>query len=191
MILGPKGSPYEGGCYHGKVRAPTLSPPPGRCVALSAAMARWLRQINFPADYPFKPPGIRMLTPNGRFKVNTKLCLSMSDFHPETWNPLWAVSSVLTGLYTFWSAAPNNQLPSLRLSSFLFSPLRDSLLPAIPSLGASPPLPRARSSSPQARGGRYSRLDHRHSGPEAAVCDPVLGVQQARRRLRGAFPRSG
>ena len=26
----------------------------------------------------------------------------MSDFHPETWNPLWSVSSVITGLYTFW-----------------------------------------------------------------------------------------
>ena len=23
MILGPKGSPYEGGCYHGKVRGDT------------------------------------------------------------------------------------------------------------------------------------------------------------------------
>ena len=26
----------------------------------------------------------------------------MSDFHPESWNPLWSVSSVITGLYTFW-----------------------------------------------------------------------------------------
>jgi ubiquitin-protein ligase len=59
MIQGPKGSPYEGGCYHGKLR--------------------------FPPEYPFKPPAIYMLTPNGRFKPNTKLCLSMSDFHPETW----------------------------------------------------------------------------------------------------------
>jgi hypothetical protein len=21
----------------------------------------------------------------------------MSDFHPETWNPMWSVSSILTG----------------------------------------------------------------------------------------------
>ena len=76
MITGPKGSPYEGGMYHGKLK--------------------------FPAEYPFKPPAIYMLTPNGRFKPNTRLCLSMSDFHPETWNPLWSVSSVITGLYTFW-----------------------------------------------------------------------------------------
>lgn len=42
-----------------------------------------------------------MCTPQGRFKCNQKLCLSMSDFHPETWNPLWSVSAVLTGLLSF------------------------------------------------------------------------------------------
>ena len=47
MIRGPKGSPFEGGMYHGKLR--------------------------FPSEYPFKPPAIYMITPNGRFKPNTKL----------------------------------------------------------------------------------------------------------------------
>eukprot|EP01121_Diplochlamys_sp_Union-15-3_P007117 TRINITY_DN1784_c0_g1_i1.p1 TRINITY_DN1784_c0_g1~~TRINITY_DN1784_c0_g1_i1.p1 ORF type:complete len:177 (+),score=20.47 TRINITY_DN1784_c0_g1_i1:313-843(+) len=42
-----------------------------------------------------------MITPNGRFQQNTRLCLSMSDFHPETWNPMWTVSSILTGLLSF------------------------------------------------------------------------------------------
>ncbi len=42
-----------------------------------------------------------MITPNGRFKTNTRLCLSMSDFHPETWNPMWSVSSILSGLLSF------------------------------------------------------------------------------------------
>jgi ubiquitin-protein ligase len=59
---GAKGSPYEGGYYHGKLK--------------------------FPPEYPLKPPSILMLTPSGRFKPNTRLCLSMSDFHPETWNPM-------------------------------------------------------------------------------------------------------
>ena len=74
-IIGAKNSPYEGGFYHGIVK--------------------------FPTDYPFKPPAIQMLTPNGRFKTQTRLCLSMSDFHPETWNPLWSVSTILMGLYSF------------------------------------------------------------------------------------------
>lgn len=39
-----------------------------------------------------------MYTPNGRFKPNKRLCLSISDFHPDTWNPAWSVSTILTGL---------------------------------------------------------------------------------------------
>ncbi|KAF9689845.1 hypothetical protein SADUNF_Sadunf01G0134800 [Salix dunnii] len=42
-----------------------------------------------------------MITPNGRFMTQKKICLSMSDFHPESWNPMWSVSSILTGLLSF------------------------------------------------------------------------------------------
>ncbi len=66
---------YLGGYYHGK--------------------------LIFPRDYPFKPPRIMMITPNGRFKTNTRLCLSISDFHPDTWNPAWSVATILTGLLSF------------------------------------------------------------------------------------------
>eukprot|EP01031_Cornospumella_fuschlensis_P036376 gene36376-44126_t len=75
VLEGPKGSAYEGGFYHGVV--------------------------TFPKDYPYKPPSLQMFTPNGRFKPHTRLCLSMSDFHPETWNPLWSVGTVLLGLFSF------------------------------------------------------------------------------------------
>ncbi|KXJ07560.1 ubiquitin-conjugating enzyme E2 J2 [Exaiptasia diaphana] len=75
VVRGPENTPYEGGFYHGK--------------------------LVFPKDFPFKPPRIFMITPNGRFKVNTRLCLSISDFHPDTWNPAWSVSTILTGLLSF------------------------------------------------------------------------------------------
>ena len=75
LFYGPAESPYAGGCYHGA--------------------------LTFPKEYPYKPPGIRMITPSGRFKPNAKICLSMSDFHPETWNPMWSVSTVLHGLLAF------------------------------------------------------------------------------------------
>ena len=42
-----------------------------------------------------------MLTPNGRFQCNARLCLSISDFHPESWRPSWTVSAVLVGLASF------------------------------------------------------------------------------------------
>jgi len=75
IIRGPESTPYEGGEYHGK--------------------------LVFPADYPFKPPSIRIITPSGRFQTDTRLCLTMSDFHPSSWNPAWSVSTILNGLLSF------------------------------------------------------------------------------------------
>eukprot|EP00444_Apocalathium_aciculiferum_P015190 CAMPEP_0183471640 /NCGR_PEP_ID=MMETSP0370-20130417/158193_1 /TAXON_ID=268820 /ORGANISM="Peridinium aciculiferum, Strain PAER-2" /LENGTH=113 /DNA_ID=CAMNT_0025664227 /DNA_START=174 /DNA_END=511 /DNA_ORIENTATION=+ len=42
-----------------------------------------------------------MVTPNGRFQTNTRLCLSMSDYHPESWQPAWSLATVLKGLLSF------------------------------------------------------------------------------------------
>lgn len=75
VVTGPPGSPYQGGMYWGK--------------------------LVFPTEFPFKPPAIYMMTPNGRFKTNTRLCLSISDYHPDTWNPAWSVATILTGLLSF------------------------------------------------------------------------------------------
>jgi ubiquitin-conjugating enzyme E2 J2 len=58
-------------------------------------------KLVFPREYPLKPPAIYMLTPSGRFETNTRLCLSMSDFHPESWNPSWRIESILIGLVSF------------------------------------------------------------------------------------------
>ncbi|KAG2319794.1 hypothetical protein Bca52824_013007 [Brassica carinata] len=75
VLEGSDGTPFAGGYYYGKIK--------------------------FPPEYPYKPPGITMTTPNGRFVTQKKICLSMSDFHPESWNPMWSVSSILTGLLSF------------------------------------------------------------------------------------------
>jgi len=75
VVRGPDESLYKGGLYQGK--------------------------LVFPSEFPFKPPSIFMTTPNGRFKTDTRLCLSISDYHPDTWNPAWSVSTILTGLLSF------------------------------------------------------------------------------------------
>jgi len=75
----------------------------------------YLGKIEFPEDYPMKPPAIKMITPNGRFKTDTKLCLSISSYHPETWNPSWSVGSVLIGLYSFMNT-DNSTLGSIENS---------------------------------------------------------------------------
>ena len=54
VVRGPEDSLYKSGVYHGK--------------------------LVFPSEFPFKPPSIYMITPNGRFKTDTRLCLSISDY---------------------------------------------------------------------------------------------------------------
>ncbi|KAF5762943.1 putative ubiquitin-conjugating enzyme E2, ubiquitin-conjugating enzyme/RWD [Helianthus annuus] len=48
---------FEGGIYHGR--------------------------IQLPSEYPFKPPSFMLLTPNGRYETQTKICLSISNHHPD------------------------------------------------------------------------------------------------------------
>lgn len=71
-------TPYEGGVYHGVLK--------------------------FPSNYPMKPPTVIMRTPSGRFQPDQKICFSMSDFHPELWNPMWSTRSILTGLVSFMNS---------------------------------------------------------------------------------------
>ncbi|CAF2496778.1 unnamed protein product [Rotaria sp. Silwood2] len=75
VVRGPNDTPYHGGIYQGK--------------------------IIFPFEYPFKPPSIYMLTPNGRFQTNKSLCLTITSYHPDSWNPSWSISSILNGFLSF------------------------------------------------------------------------------------------
>lgn len=78
IITGPENTPYHDGQYWGT--------------------------LVFPANYPFAPPAIRMYTPSGRFQPSTRLCLSISDFHPKSFNPAWSVSTILIGLLSFMTS---------------------------------------------------------------------------------------
>ncbi|KAK7755110.1 Ubiquitin-conjugating enzyme E2 6 [Diatrype stigma] len=78
IITGPEETPYHGGQYWGT--------------------------LIFPPNYPFAPPAIRMHTPSGRFQPSTRLCLSISDFHPRSFNPAWEVSTILIGLLSFMTS---------------------------------------------------------------------------------------
>jgi ubiquitin-conjugating enzyme E2 J1 len=102
-IRGPEGTAFEGGIYHGR--------------------------ILLPAEYPMKPPNIVFLTvsvflsdffalhstiivtspslfsfpfqKNGRFDVGVKICLSISAYHEETWQPAWGVRTMLEAIISF------------------------------------------------------------------------------------------
>ena len=57
--------------------------------------------LTLPIEYPYKAPRIIIKTPNGRFKPDTRLCFSMSDYHQETWNPNWNIRTIMIGFYSF------------------------------------------------------------------------------------------
>ncbi|KAF2425324.1 ubiquitin-conjugating enzyme E2 J2 [Tothia fuscella] len=78
VLTGPPETPYEGGQYWGA--------------------------LTFPSNYPYAPPAIRMHTPSGRFQPSTRLCLSISDFHPKSFNPAWGVSTILNGVLSFMTS---------------------------------------------------------------------------------------
>ncbi|XP_014787367.1 mucin-5AC [Octopus bimaculoides] len=74
-IRGPIDTDFDGGIFHGR--------------------------IVLPPDYPMKPPSIIILTPNGRFEVNKKICLSISGHHPESWQPSWSIRTALLAIIGF------------------------------------------------------------------------------------------
>lgn len=71
-LAGPDQSVYEGGLYHGR--------------------------LQFPSNYPFAPPNLMFTTPSGRFETNKKICLSVTGFHPEHWQPAWSSRTILLAL---------------------------------------------------------------------------------------------
>ena len=76
IFKGEKDTVYEGGIYMGK--------------------------LTLPKEYPWKPPRIQMITPNGRFSHTKPLCLSFSHYHPESWNPALNIRTMLVSMISFF-----------------------------------------------------------------------------------------
>lgn len=76
LLKGDKDSSYKGGYYIGK--------------------------ILLPQNYPEKPGDFIMLTPNGRFDIDKKICLSNTGYHLESSSPIWSIRNVLIGIYSIW-----------------------------------------------------------------------------------------
>ncbi|XP_003742992.1 ubiquitin-conjugating enzyme E2 J1 [Galendromus occidentalis] len=86
-VRGPPDSDYDGGIYHGR--------------------------ILLPSEYPMKPPNIIIMTPNGRFETNKKICLSISGHHPETWQPSWSLRTAMLALIGFMPTQGEGAIGSL------------------------------------------------------------------------------
>ena len=75
-IRGPPDTEFEGGLYHGIIK--------------------------LPMSYPYRPPNIMFLTPNGRFDINMDVCLSMTKYHKEEWQSAWTIRSMLEAIIAFF-----------------------------------------------------------------------------------------
>ncbi len=69
LIRGPDDSEYKGGWYIGKL---VLS-----------------------ENYPTTPVDFYMLTPNGRFEIERKICLTISSYHSDQWSSIWSIQKIL------------------------------------------------------------------------------------------------
>lgn len=79
LIIGPEGTPYEGGFY--------------------------FFQITYPEDYPFSPPKVKFMTLTGKVRYNPnlytcgKVCLSiLGTWQGPGWTPCNSISSVLMSI---------------------------------------------------------------------------------------------
>ncbi|WFD30140.1 E2 ubiquitin-conjugating enzyme [Malassezia sp. CBS 17886] len=77
-LRGPEDSEFESGMYHGKILLPT--------------------------EYPFRPPHVVFLTPNGRWDIHCKICLTFTGHHEEEWQPAWGIRTALLGVRALMSS---------------------------------------------------------------------------------------
>lgn len=89
-LRGPPSSPFATGLYHGR--------------------------IVLPPTYPLRPPSFRFLTPSGRFEVNREICLSISGFHEESWQPAWGLRTAIVALRSFMETDAEGQLGGVEAS---------------------------------------------------------------------------
>ncbi|CAD8068536.1 unnamed protein product [Paramecium sonneborni] len=57
--------------------------------------------LQLPPDYPLKPPTLKFITPSGRFEVGKPVCLSFTNFHPESWSSAQTIESMMISIISF------------------------------------------------------------------------------------------
>jgi len=86
---GPPSTPYARGFYTGR--------------------------IHLPKNYPASPPSVYILTPSGRWRCREKICLSASDYHPETWDARWNIHRLLMGLQVHMASDLEGEIGSIQV----------------------------------------------------------------------------
>ena len=88
LIIGPDDSQYKDGHFIGK--------------------------IMHHKEYPQKPPDYMMLTPNGRFLTDKKICITNSGYHSDLWSPSWSITALLQGFLSVFLADDDNGISHIK-----------------------------------------------------------------------------
>ena len=140
MLLRARGAPYPphthtsrtGGLYHGKLKFPDDFPfkPPAIMMLTPSGKANLFSAFECvePLAPKIAPPcnaskneflnHSKNSISSGRFETGRRLCLSMSDFHPESWVPTWSVATILNGVLSFMLEVHSSHMsdPNLPIS---------------------------------------------------------------------------
>ncbi len=90
LIKGPKDTHYENGAYIGKL---LLSD-----------------------NYPVTPVDFNMITPNGRFECDKKICLTITGYHSDQWSSIWNIQKILGAFVSIMSDDENTGISHIKLT---------------------------------------------------------------------------
>ena len=91
LIRGPDDSDYKNGWYIGKL---VLS-----------------------ENYPVTPVDFYMLTPNGRFDIEKKICLTISSYHQDQWSSIWSIQKILGAFLSVMTSDYDTGISHIKRSS--------------------------------------------------------------------------
>ncbi len=76
----------------------------------------YIGKIMLPPNYPEKPGDFMMLTPNGRFDVGKKICLTNSGYHTEAWTPIWSIRNMILGFASIFYVDLDTGISHIKMS---------------------------------------------------------------------------
>lgn len=60
----------------------------------------YIVELKAPKEFPFKPPTLRVLTPNGVFEAEHNVCLSIGSYHPNAFAPTTGILGYISLVYS-------------------------------------------------------------------------------------------
>jgi hypothetical protein len=67
-------------------------------------------------NYPTTPVDFYMLTPNGRFDIEKKICLTISSYHSDQWSSIWSIQKILGAFLSVMISDFDTGISHIRMS---------------------------------------------------------------------------